>query len=95
MDMGKPNEWGSGATGDYERIGRLIYGLQRICGGVEGLRGLKTDPGVAPDTAERGIALADRYDMLVTRDVTEVGITEVESLLSDAAELMNMMGQEG
>jgi len=44
---------------DYERVGRLIYGLQRLCGGVEGLRGLKADPHVASDTAERGAALAD------------------------------------
>jgi len=95
MDTVEPNECGIRTTGDYERIGRLIYGLQRICGGVEGLRGLKTDPGVAPDTAERGNALADRYDMLVTRDVTAVSIADVESLLHDTAELVNAMGRKG
>jgi hypothetical protein len=74
----------------YERVGRLLYGLQRICGGVDGLRGLAHDARVASDTARRGAALADRYDLLLarcTRDVEEVGSQEVDAFLGDARAL--------
>jgi hypothetical protein len=80
--------------GAYERVGRLIYGLQRICGGAEGLRGLKVDPRVAPDTAQRGAALADRYDGMyarLVRDASEVGIQEVDAFLADARALRDEM----
>jgi hypothetical protein len=82
---------------DYERVGRLLYGLQRSCGGVEGLRGLKTDPRVAPDTAERGAALADRYEALLARfqrKPQDVGGAEVDAFLGDAGALADEVGQQ-
>ncbi|WP_036165381.1 hypothetical protein [Massilia sp. 9096] len=81
----------------YDRVGRLIYGIQRF-GGAEGLRGLKSDPGVAPDTAKRAAVLADRYDALMARfqlDIDAVGADEVQSLLRDAAGLFGESGAEG
>jgi hypothetical protein len=77
-------------AGRYERVGRLIYGIQRI-GGTEGLRGLKADRHVTSDTAERGAALADRCDMLYAcfmSKLDEVGDADVQALLDEVAELM-------
>jgi hypothetical protein len=80
----------------YDRVGRLIYGIERF-GGTESLRGLKADPRVAPDTAQRGAALADRCDMLYAcfeRDVDEVSDAEVDALLGDVAELVHEVGRQ-
>jgi hypothetical protein len=88
---------GHNGAGRYDQVGRLIYGMQRW-GGAEGLRGLKNNPRVEPDTAKRGAELADRYDALLARfqcDVDAVDAAEVQSLLQGAAELFGEGRREG
>lgn len=78
----------------YERAGRLIYGMQRICGGSEGLCALAANGEVDADAALRGEAIALRYDALCARFVSDAdGVTdgEVEALLADARALEEEM----
>ena len=77
-------------TNGYERIGRLLYGMQRLCGGLEGLAGLRHDARVAPATLEKSRLLAERYRVLEARcfaDVDAVGDEEVSAFLTNAREL--------
>lgn len=95
MNDAADKDTGAEARRGYERVGRLIYGMRRL-GGPEGLRALEADPGVAPEAAERGAALADRYDMLYARfmrGANEVGDDEVAVLLGDAMALVNEVSQ--
>jgi hypothetical protein len=74
----------------YERIGRLIYGMQRY-GGTEYLLSLREDSAIAPALAERGSVLAGRYDALMRRVTNEGGalaLAEVDELLRETGELV-------
>jgi hypothetical protein len=69
----------------YERVGRLIYGMQRICGGSEPLHALAAGD-VDTDTLLLSKAIAGRYDALYARvldDADAVTDEEVEALLAD------------
>lgn len=77
-------------TKGYERIGRLLYGIQRACGGLEGLASLARGARVTAVTLDKSRVLAERYQALEARcfaDVDGVADEEVDALLGEAREL--------
>jgi hypothetical protein len=79
----------------YERIGRLLYGVQRF-GGPERLLALQDDPAVPPELAACGRALAERHMAIMkgsgagAAGLTE---TEVDDILRGTAELHARLAQ--
>ena len=73
----------------YERIGKLIYGVQRL-GGLDALRALETRPGVAPVLAASAGQLAERYDTFMKRMDEKAALDgpEVEEILRGTPELL-------
>ena len=75
-------------TPRYERIGKLIYGVQRL-GGVESLLALGQDPRVAPALASAARQLAERHQCLMqpVEEKRAMEDPEVDEILRDVPEL--------
>lgn len=73
----------------YERIGKLIYGVQRL-GGLEALRAVASRPGVAPELASSAGQLAERYDAFMKRmdEKAAPDGPEVDEILRGTPELL-------
>ncbi len=78
----------------YERIGKLIYGVQRF-GGLEGLRALETRPGAAPELAASAGQLAERYEAFVKRMDEKAALDgpEVDEILRGTPELLAALAE--
>jgi hypothetical protein len=79
----------------YERIGKLLYGVQRL-GGPHRLLGLQANPAVPPALASSGRQLAERF-MAIAGGFAEGAArpteAEVDAILEGTPELLASVGQ--
>ena len=76
----------------YERIGRLIYGFQRLGVSVDVLREADAAHGASPELAARAQRLVRRFDELVASSPT-AGSDEIEAALNEAAAVRGLIVQ--
>lgn len=79
---------------DYERIGRFIYGFQRICGSVEGLTGAGLPASASPELVARATVLAQRYNLIV-KDFAAASDEDFASTLEEAAAVQSLIDKAG
>ncbi len=63
---------------DYERIGRFIYGFQRLTGGPERLLALADGGGLEDEPARRARALAARHADIMGRLMRREAVADEE-----------------